>query len=98
MAILRKRPDRIRGVAGSLTGKRLLVADSTTPAGTGVAQVAAAAGADLVLASTDHVQVDLLLRELSSSPGEIEGAVPTADWSMEGTGGPWQRAPDAARE
>jgi NAD(P)-dependent dehydrogenase (short-subunit alcohol dehydrogenase family) len=94
MALLRKRPDRIRGVAGSLAGKRLLVADSAPATGVGVAQVAAAAGADVVIASTDHVALDLLLRDLADSPGEIKGAVPAAGWSMAELES-WRRPPHA---
>jgi NAD(P)-dependent dehydrogenase (short-subunit alcohol dehydrogenase family) len=94
MALLRRRPDRIKGVAGSLIGKRLLVADSATPAGAGVVQVVAAAGADVVAASADHVAIDLLLRQLTDSPGSIRGATTTADWTVEDFGN-WRRPPDA---
>jgi hypothetical protein len=74
-------------------GKRLLVADSATPTGTGVAQVAAAAGSDIVVASADGVAIDLLLRELTNSPGVIEGAAPDTAWLIEQLGR-WPRPPD----
>ncbi|MDJ0498302.1 MAG: SDR family oxidoreductase [Acidimicrobiia bacterium] len=94
MALLRRRPDRIRGVAGSLTGKRLLVADSATPAAAGVVEVAAEAGGDVVAASADHVAIDLLLRRLANSPGSVAGAVAGTAWTVTDLGD-WRQPPDA---
>lgn len=78
MALFRRRPDRIRGIAGSLEGKTVLVADGNAGAGPGIVRVAAEAGASVVLGSPDHVATDLALRRLATTPGEVIGTVSRA--------------------
>ena len=45
MALFRKGPDQIRGVAGSLDGRHIVVADGTAGPGPGIVRVVADAGA-----------------------------------------------------
>jgi enoyl-[acyl-carrier-protein] reductase (NADH) len=73
MALFRRRPDRIRGIAGSLEGRTVLVADGCAGAAAGVVRVAAEAGAQTIMAAADHVAVDLQLRKLANTPGEVIG-------------------------
>ena len=79
VAVFRKRPDRIRGIAGSLEGKSVLLIDSVTGAGPGIAQVVSQSGAAVTLATADHVGLDLQLRALGNAAGGISGvAMPLA--------------------
>jgi len=78
MALFRKRPDKIRGVAGSLEGKAVLVADGTIGPGPGIVRVLAEAGARVVFSGPDSVSVDLQLRGLGHTPHKVEGTVTTA--------------------
>lgn len=71
--MFRKRPERIRGLAGSLENKCVLIADSTSGAGPGVALVAAEAGARVLLAATDVAELDLQLRALTGTAGRVSG-------------------------
>lgn len=75
MAIFKKRADRIRGIAGSLDGDGVLVADGTSGAGPGIARVFAEAGAHVIIASTDSPAIDIQLRRLNASPVEPSGIV-----------------------
>jgi NAD(P)-dependent dehydrogenase (short-subunit alcohol dehydrogenase family) len=85
MALFRKRPDRIRGISGSLEGKTVLVADGTAGAGPGVVRVAAEAGASTFFAGPDSVTVDLQLRPLANMPGEVAADVTAANSEPERT-------------
>ena len=77
--MFRKRPDRIRGIAGSLGGRATFVADSTAGAGPGVARVLAEAGAHVQLVAPTQVGIDLQLRDLANSPERVVGrAAPMA--------------------
>jgi NAD(P)-dependent dehydrogenase (short-subunit alcohol dehydrogenase family) len=78
MAIFRKRPERIRGIAGSLDGKTILVADGTTGAGPGIVKVLAEAGARVTFTGPNAVSVDLQLRALGNTPHDVTGMVTTA--------------------
>jgi len=73
VAILRKRPDRIRGIAGSLEDKSVLLVDSVTGAGPGIAHVLSESGAAVTLATTDRIGLDLQLRALANAAGNITG-------------------------
>ena len=73
MALFRKRPDRIRGVAGSLDGKTALVIDGSSGAGSGIVRVLAAAGASTHFATPNRPAADLLERELANSAGPVSG-------------------------
>ncbi len=77
--MLRKRPDRIRGIAGSLDDKRVLIADSATGAGPGIARVVAEAGATVVIATLETVTLDLQLRELAAAAGSVSGRAGSLD-------------------
>lgn len=83
MALFRRRPDRIRGIAGSLDGKTVLVVDGTGGAGPGAVRVAAEAGASTVLAGPDHVAIDLQLRSLAHTPEQTVAVVTSADTDLE---------------
>lgn len=83
MALFRKRPDRIRGIAGSLDGKTVLVADGTAGGGPGVVRVAAEAGASTVFAGPNSITVDLQLRPLANTPGNVVAVVSAADTDRE---------------
>lgn len=72
--MFRKRPERIRGIAGSLEGKGVLIADSSSGAGPGIARVAAEAGARVMLATTNAADLDLQLRALTSTAGRVSGS------------------------
>lgn len=83
MAIFRKRPDRIRGVAGSLEGMTVVVADGTIGPGPGIVRVLAEAGARVLFSGPNAVSVDLQLRALGNTPHEIGGIVTTANTQEE---------------
>ncbi|MGI9609555.1 MAG: SDR family oxidoreductase [Acidimicrobiia bacterium] len=71
--MFRKRPDRIRGIAGSLDNRRVLVADSVYGAGPGIARVMAEAGARVQLITPIEVDLDLQLRDLANTPEPVSG-------------------------
>lgn len=71
--MLRRRPDRIRGIAGSLDSKKILVVDGSAGAGPGIVRVIAESGAHTTFAGPDHVAVDLLLRKLAGTPSPVAG-------------------------
>lgn len=77
--MFRNRPERISGIAGSLENKRVLIADSTSGAGPGIARVAAEAGARVLLATTDAVGLDLQLRALTGTAGRVSGSAGPLD-------------------
>ncbi len=79
MSVLRKRADRIRGIAGSLDGTMVLVADGTQGAGPGIARVFATAGAAVVVAGPDSPTIDVQLHRLGNTPIEVTGIVATAN-------------------
>lgn len=83
MAVFRKRPDRIRGVAGSLEGKSVLLVDSVSGAGPGIAQVLSESGAAATLATADRVGLDLQLRSLAGAAGSATGVVVPLDAAEE---------------
>jgi NAD(P)-dependent dehydrogenase (short-subunit alcohol dehydrogenase family) len=85
MALFRKRPDKIRGIAGSLDGKTVLVVDGTAGGGPGVVRVAAEAGAATLFAGPDNVAIDLQLRPLANTPGAVIGVVSAADTDLDRT-------------
>lgn len=68
MAIFRNKADKIRGVAGSLDGNIVLVADGTSGAGPGIARVFAEAGAAVAIAGSDPASIDVQLHHLGSTP------------------------------
>lgn len=76
--MFRKRHDRIRGISGSLEGRTVLVADGSVGGGPGVVRVAAAAGAATMLVAPDNVSVDLQLRGLANTAGEVTGVISSA--------------------
>jgi len=78
MAIFRKRPDRIRGIAGSLEGTTVLVVDGSAGPGPGIVRVAAESGAQVILAGPDRVSIDLQLRPLATTPGSVVAVVTSA--------------------
>lgn len=71
--MFRKRPDRIRGIAGSLDSKTILIVDGSSGGGPGIVRVIAESGAHTTFAAPDHVSVDLLLRKLVGSPLPVDG-------------------------
>ena len=71
--MFRKRPDRIKGIAGSLDSKRALVVDGSAGAGPGIVRVIAESGANTSFAGPDHVAVDLLLPKLNDTPLPVVG-------------------------
>lgn len=71
--MFRKRPDRIKGIAGSLDSKRALVVDGSVGAGPGIVRVIAESGASTTFAGPDHVAVDLLLPKLKDAPLPVVG-------------------------
>jgi NAD(P)-dependent dehydrogenase (short-subunit alcohol dehydrogenase family) len=73
MPLFRNRPDRIRGIAGSLDSKRVLIVEGTRGSGPGIVRVIAEAGANTVFVGDDHVAVDLLLRKLVGTPHDVDG-------------------------
>ena len=75
MAIFRNKADKIRGVAGSLAGNLVLVADGTSGAGPGIARVFAEAGAAVVVAGSDSATIDVQLRGFGNPPIEVAGVV-----------------------
>ncbi|MEA2001925.1 MAG: SDR family oxidoreductase [Actinomycetota bacterium] len=83
MAIFRKRPERIRGIAGSLDGKTILVADGATGSGPGIVRVLSEAGARVAFTGPSAVHVDLQLRALANTPHEVAGTVTTVDTDSE---------------
>jgi NAD(P)-dependent dehydrogenase (short-subunit alcohol dehydrogenase family) len=78
MAVFRKRADRIRGIAGSLESKVVLVADGTHGAGPGIVRVFAEAGAAVTLAGADSPTVDVQLGRLGNMPHPVRGVVSDA--------------------
>ena len=78
MPVFRKRADRIRGVAGSLDGDVVLIADGTNGAGPGITRVFAEAGAQVVAAGPHSPTLDVQLRRLSGTPIEATGVVSDA--------------------
>ncbi|MCP4964795.1 MAG: SDR family oxidoreductase [bacterium] len=75
MAVFRKRADRIRGVAGSLESKVVLVADGTHGAGPGIVRVFAEAGAVVTVVGADSPKLDIQLGKLGSMPHQPTGVV-----------------------
>lgn len=75
MAVFRKRADRIRGIAGSLESKVVLVADGTHGAGPGIVRVFAEAGAAVTVAGADSPTVDIQLGRLGNMPHPVSGVV-----------------------
>ncbi len=73
MALFRRKPDRIRGIAGSLEGRKVVVADGCRVAGPGIAKVIAEAGAHTIMIGADQVSVDLALRPLEHTAGSVTG-------------------------
>ena len=71
--MFRKRPDRIKGIAGSLDSKKIVVVDGSIGAGPGIVRVMAESGAHTLFAGPDHVTVDLQLRKLIGSPLPVDG-------------------------
>lgn len=98
MALIRRREERIRGVAGSMEGMTVLLFDGATPAGPGIARVLAEAGARVCLASSDRIALELQLAALRNMPGETVGL--TVDGStandMLGICERFEHPPDAA--
>lgn len=78
MAVFRKRADRIRGVAGSLESKVVLVADGTHGAGPGIVRVFAEAGAVVTVAGADSPTLDVQLGRLGNMPHPPTGVVSNA--------------------
>lgn len=85
MAIFRKRPDRIRGIAGSLEATTVLVVDGSAGPGPGIVRVAAESGARVILAGPDRVSIDLQVRPLANAPGNVVAVVTAAADSTEQT-------------
>ena len=75
MALFRRKPDRIRGVAGSLDGRTVVVADGCRVAGPGIVRVVAEAGAETMMIGPDQVSVDLARRPLEHTAGSVTGLV-----------------------
>jgi len=78
--MFRKRADRIKGIAGSLTGSSVFVGDSVAGAGPGIVKTIAEAGASVIAASADRAMLDVELSRAEDTPGPITGLVidPTA--------------------
>ena len=79
MPVFRKRADRIRGVAGSLDGNTVLVADGTCGAGPGIARVFAEAGARVFVAGSDSPTIDVQLGRLGNTSIAVTGVVSGAE-------------------
>ncbi|MDJ0665549.1 MAG: SDR family oxidoreductase [Acidimicrobiia bacterium] len=70
--MFRKRANRIRGVAGSMDGATILVADATVGAGPGIVRVLAEAGAKVIAASGDSPRLDVQIHKLGDTPTPVE--------------------------
>jgi len=68
-----KRADRIKGIAGSLTGSTVLVGDSVAGAGPGIVRTIAEAGAAVIATSADRAMLDVELSRARDTPGQITG-------------------------
>lgn len=75
MAVFRKKPNRIRGVAGSFDKKHVVIADATAGAGPGIAQVFTDAGALVTVVGPDSPSVELTIRSLQYPPIDPVGEV-----------------------
>jgi NAD(P)-dependent dehydrogenase (short-subunit alcohol dehydrogenase family) len=71
MAIFRRQPERIRGIAGTLEKKPVLLFDAVEEPGPGIARVLAEAGAHLFLVAVDKIGLELQIAGLRNSPGEV---------------------------
>ena len=78
--MFRKRPDQIRGIAGSLDGRHIVVADGTTGPGPGIVRVLADAGATVHFFGNAEPAIDLQLRALGHPPGAITATALPNGW------------------
>jgi NAD(P)-dependent dehydrogenase (short-subunit alcohol dehydrogenase family) len=77
--MLRKRPDRIKGISGSLDTHRILVVDAVAGAGAGIVRVLALAGAEVLAASSDTALLDVSVAKIVSPPRPIQPVGKPAD-------------------
>jgi hypothetical protein len=66
--MFRKRADRIKGVAGSLDARRILITDAVGGAGPGIVQVTARAGAEILASSADTAMLDVVIAGIDTPP------------------------------
>lgn len=91
MAVFRKRPDQIRNVAGSLDGRKVVVADGTVGPGPGIVRVLADAGASVHFFGSTEPTIDVQLRALGHPPGAVTATALPGGWPPEGGTGPEAR-------
>ncbi len=73
--MFRKRASRIRGIAGSLDGRRVLVVGAAHDAGPGIMRVIAEAGAVVYATATDSPTLDVELSRLGNTPSKVHPVV-----------------------
>lgn len=69
--MFRKRAVRIRGVAGSLEGRSVLIADAVAGPGPGLVKVIAEAGANVMASARDRAMLDVIVAKVDAPPHPI---------------------------
>ncbi len=64
--MFRSRASKIKGVSGTLDGRRVLIADAATGAGPGITRVVAAAGAHVAAATETPPTLDVQIARIQS--------------------------------
>jgi hypothetical protein len=69
--MFRRRSDRIKGVSGSLEGKKVLVADAVAGPGAGIVHVISRAGGVVLASAADSAMLDVTIGKIESPPAPI---------------------------
>jgi hypothetical protein len=69
--MFRRRSDRVKGISGSLEGKKVLVADAVAGPGAGIVRVISSAGGMVLASAADSAMLDVTIGKIESPPAPI---------------------------